>query len=77
MFKFDPKIFSSTPVWIKETILPNNCNHLGLVFGREQKFVYAFSWYNSLSTVSLIDTDGNSKWQYSSPNGDSLLSNMI
>ena len=38
--------------------------------------LYAFSWYNGKSTVSLLDTIGNSFWQYSTPNGGSL-SNTI
>jgi hypothetical protein len=62
LFKFDPLIFSSAAVWIKKTLGTYNCGHLGLVFGRSELFLYAFSWYNSLSTVSLLDTDGNSKW---------------
>ncbi len=76
MFKFNPLTFSSAAVWIKKT-LGLNCNHLGLVFGRSELFLYAFSWYNGKATVSLLDTDGNSKWQYSTPNGDSTNSNMI
>lgn len=39
--------------------------------------MYAFSWYNGLSTVSLVDTDGNPKWQFSTPDGDTLTSNKI
>ena len=31
--------------------------------------MYAFSWYNSLSTVTLLDTNGNSIWQYSTLDG--------
>ena len=38
--------------------------------------MYAFSWYSG-STVSLIDVNGNSKWQYSTPDGDSTKSNTI
>jgi hypothetical protein len=61
-FKFDPLTFSSAAVWIKKTIgsSTNNCGHLGLVFGRSESLLYAFSWYNGLSTVSLLDTNGNS-----------------
>ena len=39
--------------------------------------LYAFSWFNGFSTVSLLDSDGNSKWQYSAPDGDNTYSNMI
>ena len=77
MFKFDPLTFSNAVVWIKKTLGTTNCGHLGLVFGRSEQFLYAFSWYNSLATVSLLDTDGNSLWQYSTPDGDSGNSNMI
>ena len=62
LFKFDPLKFSSAAVWIKNTLGTTNCGHLGLVFGRSELFLYAFSWYDSLSTVSLLDTNGNSKW---------------
>jgi hypothetical protein len=78
LFKFNPLTFSSA-AWIKKTIGSsfNNCGHLGLAFGRSEAFLYAFSWYDSKSTVSLLDTDGNSIWQYSTPNGDSSKSNLI
>jgi hypothetical protein len=80
LFKFNPLTFSSAAVWIKETLLstpPDDCGHLGLVFGRSESFLYAFSWYDGKSTVSLLDLDGNSKWQYSTPDGHSSLSSMI
>jgi hypothetical protein len=38
--------------------------------------MYAFSWYDSKSTVILLDIDGNTKWQYSTPEGG-VNSNMI
>jgi len=47
-----------------------------LEFGRGENFIYAFSKFDAESTVSLLDTDGNSKWQYVTPNGGSN-SNMI
>ena len=50
---------------------------MGLVFGRSELFLYAFSWYNGLATVSLLDTAGNSLWQYSTPDGSSSNSSMI
>jgi hypothetical protein len=50
---------------------------MGLVFGRSELFLYAFSWYNGLATVSLLDTAGNSLWQYSNPDGSSSNSSMI
>ncbi len=39
--------------------------------------LYAFSWYNGKSTVTLLDLDGNSKWQYSTPDGDSDIGNWL
>jgi hypothetical protein len=39
--------------------------------------LYALSWYYSISTVILLDIDGNTKWQYSTPEGDSTFNNMI
>jgi hypothetical protein len=39
--------------------------------------LYAFSWYDGKSTVSLLDTNGNSKWQYSTPDGHRTIGNMI
>jgi hypothetical protein len=39
--------------------------------------LYAFSWYNSKCTVSLLDSDGNSYWQYSTPGGNSFNSKII
>ena len=77
LFKFDPLTFSSSPVWRLKTLGTTNCGHLGLAFGRSESFLYAFSWYNGKSTVSLLDTDGNSKWQYSTPDGHSEKSNSI
>jgi hypothetical protein len=76
LFKFNPLTFSSA-AWIKKTSGTTNCGHLGLAFGRTESLMYAFSWYNGLSTVSFLDSDGNSKWQYSTPNGHSEKSNLI
>jgi len=73
--KFNPLIFSETPVWAKKTLsstslLPwADCSHLGLAFGRDENFLYAFSWYNAKSTISLLDSNGLSYWQYSSADG--------
>jgi hypothetical protein len=39
--------------------------------------LYALSWFNSESTVILLDINGDTKWQYSTPEGDSTLNNMI
>ena len=39
--------------------------------------LYAFSWYDSKSTVTLLDTDGNSKWQYSTLDGDNSKRNSL
>jgi hypothetical protein len=65
LFSFDPiTITIHPPYWTKKTIGSdsNNCGHLGLIFGRSESVLYAFSWFNSLSTVSLLDTAGNSIW---------------
>ncbi len=64
-FKFDPTIITAhLSSWTKKTIGSNinNCGHLGLTFGRGESKLYAFSWYNSLSTVTLLDIAGNSIW---------------
>ena len=60
LFKFNPLTYSSALVWMKKTNGNDDCGHLGLEFGRSESLVYAFSWSNGLSTVSLLDTDGNS-----------------
>jgi hypothetical protein len=49
LFKFDPTTIT-TPSWTKKTTGTNNCGHLGLKFGRSESLLYAFSWFNSLST---------------------------
>jgi hypothetical protein len=40
--------------------------------------LYALSWYNSMSstTIILLDINGNTKWQYSTPDGGTN-NNMI
>ena len=52
------------PIWSKKTSgsTSDNCGHLGLTFGRSQLLLYAFSWFNGKSTVSLVDTSGISLW---------------
>jgi hypothetical protein len=65
LFKFDPITITTHPSsWTKKTTgsSTSNCGHLGLTFGRDESMLYAFSWYNSLSTVTLLDTNGNSIW---------------
>jgi hypothetical protein len=32
---------------------------LGLIFGRNENLIYAFSEFNSKATLSLLDSDGN------------------
>jgi hypothetical protein len=64
-FKFDPTTITTHPSsWTKKTIGSDttNCGHLGLTFGGTESMLYAFSWFNSLSTVTLLDTAGNSIW---------------
>jgi hypothetical protein len=39
--------------------------------------LYAFSYNAGQSTVSLLDTNGSSKWQISTPGGDMTNGNMI
>ena len=77
--KFNPISFSTAAIWIKKTLGSSgtNCEHLGLAFGRSELFLYAFSMVSYLSTVSLLDSDGNSKWQYSTPYGNNWYSNSI
>jgi hypothetical protein len=73
LFKFDPTtITSNASAWIKKTIFSTyvNCGHLGLTFGRGEQLLYAFSRFNSKSTVSLLDISGNSIWQYSTTGDD-------
>jgi len=48
-----------------------------LTFGRSESFLYAFSWYNGLSTVTLLDSAGNSLWQYSTSVGSNSEGNLI
>ncbi len=54
-------------MWAK--IATGSCNHLGLIFGRIESLLYAFSHYNSKATLSLLDSDGNHKWSYALSNG--------
>jgi hypothetical protein len=77
LFKFDPLSFSSTPIWIKQTLGEKNCGHLGLTFGRSELLFYSFSWFGGYSTVSLLDTAGNSKWQCVTPDGNNTFNNFI
>jgi hypothetical protein len=79
-FKFDPiTITPHSSSWTKKTTgsNTNNCGHLGLTFGRSESVLYAFSWFNSLSTVTLLDTAGNSIWQYSTTEGYQFEGNLI
>jgi hypothetical protein len=64
LFKFDPISIFTPAVWVKKTIgnSYSNFGHQGLVFGRSESILYAFSLYNGSSTVSFLDADGNSKW---------------
>jgi len=65
LFKFDPTTITAHPFsWTKKTIGSNttNCGHLGLTFGRGESVMYAFSMYNSLSTVTFLDAAGNPIW---------------
>jgi hypothetical protein len=78
LFKFDPTTIAAHPSsWTKITTGTSNCGHLGLTFGRDESILYAFSRFNSLSTITMLDIDGNSKWQYSSTGGSSTEGNLI
>jgi hypothetical protein len=78
LFKFDPTaITPHSSAWIKQTTGTTNCGHLGLTFGRGEQLLYAFSWFNSLSTVSLLDISGKPIWQYSSTGGNNFAGNLI
>jgi hypothetical protein len=62
LFKFDPTTtIVHQSAWNKKTT-GSNCGHLGLTLGRDESVLYAFSFFNSLSTVTLLDTAGNSIW---------------
>ncbi len=76
-FKFDPKTITS--FWTKKTTGSsiNNCGHLGLTFGRTESVLYAFSWFNYLSTVTMLDAAGNPIWQYSTTAGNRFEGNLI
>jgi len=65
LFKFDPRTITAHPSsWTKKTIgtNTNNCGHLGLTYGRDESYLYAFSIYNRKNTVSFLDIDGNPLW---------------
>jgi hypothetical protein len=65
LFKFDPTTMTTHPSsWTKKTIgsSSTNCGHLGLTFGRSESVLYSFSRFNTLSTVTMLDTAGNSIW---------------
>jgi hypothetical protein len=70
LFKFDPLNFSSTAIWIKKTLGTSGWGHLGLIFGRGENLLYAFSKYNGYGVVTLIDTNGNPQWQYYTIDGN-------
>ena len=76
---FDPLTFSPAPIWAKMTSATGSDygGHLGLTFGRGESLLYSFSWFNSMATLSLLDINGNSQWQYSTPDGSSTSNNMI
>jgi hypothetical protein len=78
--KFNPLTFSATPVWAKKTkssVSLSDCSNLGLAFGRSENFIYAFSWYNSKSTISLLDSNGLAYWQYANGAGSIEFNNLI
>ncbi len=77
LIAFDPLTSPTTaPIWAKMS-LANGGGNLGLTFGRGELLLYAFSWYNNMATISLLDIAGNSKWQFSAPDGSSWQNNLI
>jgi hypothetical protein len=78
IFKFDPTtITPHSSAWVKQTPGTTDCGHLGLTFGRGELLLYAFSRFNSLSTVSLLHINGNPIWQYSTTGGHDTEGNLI
>ncbi len=80
LFKFDPTTNTAHPsAWAKQTTgsTATNCYHLGLTLGRGELLLYSFSWFNTLTTISLLDINGNSKWQYSATGGHWVEGNLI
>lgn len=77
LFKFNPVTFESSPVWIMKTTGSHDCGHLGLTFDSTETLLFAFSRSNDKSTISLLDSDGNSKWQYETPDGNGYTNNLI
>jgi hypothetical protein len=57
-----------TPEWAK--ISTGSCSHLGLIFGRTESLLYAFSYHNSMATLSLLDSDGIQVWSYALSDGN-------
>ena len=60
LFKFDPINLSSSVDWINQTLGTSGCGHMGLVHGRSESLLYAYSQYNGNRILSLIDTNGTS-----------------
>jgi hypothetical protein len=48
-----------------------------MAFGRGELQLYAFSNFDSLISLSLLDIIGNSIWQYSIIGGDIIEGNLI
>ncbi len=48
-----------------------------MTFGRSESVFYAFTYFNYLSTVSLLDTSGNSIWSFSTSGGFPTDGNVI
>ena len=46
-------------------------------FGRNENFIYAYSWYDGIATLSMMDSDGNYKWAYKFDSGIYQISNLI
>ena len=56
LFKFNPLFYSTTPLWILSRVEES---YLGLIFGRDENFLYASTAINSMNMVSLLDTNAN------------------
>jgi hypothetical protein len=77
LFKFDPLTFRSSPEWSLTTSI--SFSHLGLIFGRNEALLYAFSSSNSRTSdgiITLLDVNGNFIWRLNHPERISTSKNI-
>ena len=73
-FSFNP--VTGDPAWTKDSLGgQSSCYNLGLTLGRDDLFLYAYSVYNLVSTLSLMGIDGSTKWQCTTQGAN--LNNLI